>query len=433
MSMSVFKSIYQRLCLSNIEDERYCLCCHKKMSEIRNFDIFFYNDLIICPDCMKNFKVHKQTYRIKETFMYVLYEYDEFLERLFFQYKEQRDIVLKDVFLNSHKYLSKTFKHYCVCSLCSSDAKRMERGFEPVVNIYATLGVFVHSPFYKKENVNNSTKLTKGISMNLETSAGSGDYKLVTQSTWPLWGYALNNDLSKCENGSTIIWDDENNAVKINGRLTDKCYFYFDKLPLITFKIDSVEYQSEQGMSFLEWSKSEFNTFGYYIPLNDRITKDYDFKFIKQSAEVIKEISSDEYYINYYSEYVSNRIKNGNLYGDIPNYENVKLLWNFKEENIIDVNDNLLLYKDYSFVTLPVLAEPKDQGILQKDEEGNYEYLITVPQLSEQYKNYAILYYNYENSMCEIMDVAEENINFNNTQITFYSSIEGLIFSIIAK
>jgi len=63
--------------------------------------------------------------------------------------------------------------------------------------------------------------------MNLETSAGSGDYKLVTQSTWPLWGYALNNDLSKCENGSTIIWDDENNAVKINGRLTDKCYFYF--------------------------------------------------------------------------------------------------------------------------------------------------------------------------------------------------------------
>ena len=286
---------------------------------------------------------------------------------------------------------------------------------------------------YEEENLNNSNNINKGISMNLEQTAGAGDYKLVTQSEWPLWGYALNNDLSKCENGSTIIWDDENNAVKINGRLTDKCFFYFDKLPLITFKIDSVEYQSEQGMPFLEWSKSEFNTFGYYITLNDRITKDYDFKFIHQSAEVFKEISSDEYYINYYSEYVSNRIKNDNLYGDIPNYENVKLLWNFKEENIIDVNDNLLLYKDYSFVTLPVLAEPKDQGILQKDEEGNYEYLITVPQLSEQYKNYAILYYNYENSMCEIMDVAEENIDFENNQITFYSSIEGLIFSIIAK
>ena len=286
---------------------------------------------------------------------------------------------------------------------------------------------------YEEENLNNSNNINKGISMNLEQTAGAGDYKLVTQSEWPLWGYALNNDLSKCENGSTIIWDDENNAVKINGRLTDKCFFYFDKLPLITFKIDSVEYQSEQGMPFLEWSKSEFNTFGYYIPLNDRITKDYDFKFINQSAEVINEISSDEYYINYYSEYVSNRIKNDNLYGDIPNYENVKLLWNFKEENIIDVNDNLLLYKDYSFVTLPVLAEPKNFETLEIDDEGNYEYLITVPQLSKQYKNYAILYYNYENSMCEIMDVAEENLDFNNKLVTFYSNIIGIIFSIIAK
>ena len=53
------------------------------MSEIRNFDIFFYNDLIVCPDCMKNFKVHKQTYRIKETFMYVLYEYDGIYEDTF--------------------------------------------------------------------------------------------------------------------------------------------------------------------------------------------------------------------------------------------------------------------------------------------------------------------------------------------------------------
>lgn len=286
---------------------------------------------------------------------------------------------------------------------------------------------------YEEENLNNSNNINKGISMNLEQTAGAGDYKLVTQSEWPLWGYALNNDLSKCENGSTIIWDDENNAVKINGRLTDKCFFYFDKLPLITFKIDSVEYQSEQGMPFLEWSKSEFNTFGYYIPLNDRITKDYDFKFIKQSAEVFKEISSDEYYINYYSEYVSNRIKNDNLYGDIPNYENVKLLWNFKEENIIDVNDNLLLYKDYINLDGPVLAEPKNFETLEIDDEGNYEYLITIPKLSEQYKNYAILYYNYENSMCEIMSVAEENIDFLKNQITFYSSIEGLIFSIIAK
>ena len=128
------------------------------MSEIRNFEIFFYNDLLICPDCSKNFKLHKQVYNIDGIPLYVLYEYDVFLERLFFQYKEQRDVVLKDVFLCEHLYLKKIFKRYCVCTLCSSDAKRMERGFEPVVDIYSTLDVFVHSPFYKKENVKQSSK-----------------------------------------------------------------------------------------------------------------------------------------------------------------------------------------------------------------------------------------------------------------------------------
>ena len=29
--------------------------------------------------------------------------------------------------------------------------KRMERGFEPAIDMYSSLDVFVHSPFYKKE------------------------------------------------------------------------------------------------------------------------------------------------------------------------------------------------------------------------------------------------------------------------------------------
>ena len=89
----------------------------------------------------KNFKLHKQVYNIDGIPLYVLYEYDEFLERLFFQYKEQRDVVLKDVFLCEHLYLKNIFKKYCVCTLCSSDAKRMERGFEPAIDMYSSLDV----------------------------------------------------------------------------------------------------------------------------------------------------------------------------------------------------------------------------------------------------------------------------------------------------
>jgi competence protein ComFC len=67
------------------------------------------------------------------------------------------------IFLCEHLYLKKIFKKYCVCTLCSSDAKRMERGFEPAIDMYSSLDVFVHSPFYKKKDIKQSsaTKLQR--------------------------------------------------------------------------------------------------------------------------------------------------------------------------------------------------------------------------------------------------------------------------------
>ena len=81
---------------------------------------------------------------------------------------------------------------------------------------------------YVEDNVNNQTKITKGISMNLEQTAGAGDYKTVTQSSWPTEGYKFNAELSRCENGSTLSWDDTKKAVIVSGNLSDKCYVYFD-------------------------------------------------------------------------------------------------------------------------------------------------------------------------------------------------------------
>ena len=82
---------------------------------------------------------------------------------------------------------------------------------------------------YKEENLNNSNNINKGISMNLEQTAGAGDYKMVTQSEWPTDGYIFNRELSKCENGSTLSWDDTKKTVIMQGNLSDKCYVYFDK------------------------------------------------------------------------------------------------------------------------------------------------------------------------------------------------------------
>ncbi len=81
---------------------------------------------------------------------------------------------------------------------------------------------------YEEENNNKPTIISKDISMNLEQTAGAGDYKTVTQSNWPTEGYKFNRELSRCENGSTVSWDDTKKVIVVSGNLSDKCYVYFD-------------------------------------------------------------------------------------------------------------------------------------------------------------------------------------------------------------
>ena len=100
---------------------------------------------------------------------------------------------------------------------------------------------------YIDDSVNNHTKITKGISMNLEQTAGAGDYKTVTQSSWPTEGYKFNAELSRCENGSTLSWDDTKKAVIVSGNLSDKCYVYFDIYQPTLAEYIKSQYTGTQG------------------------------------------------------------------------------------------------------------------------------------------------------------------------------------------
>ena len=97
-----------------------------------------------------------------------------------------------------------------------------------LVVLITSFNYFKTTNTYVEDNINNQTKITKGISMNLEQTAGAGDYKTVTRSSWPTEGYKFNAELSRCENGSKISWDDTKKAVIVSGNLSDKCYVYFD-------------------------------------------------------------------------------------------------------------------------------------------------------------------------------------------------------------
>ena len=88
---------------------------------------------------------------------------------------------------------------------------------------------------YKKQvyvdEENNQIKTGSSISMMLETKRGSGDYVLSSSSKWPKEGYLFNSELSKCENGGILLWNDETKSVVLKTKVSDKCYVYFDIVP----------------------------------------------------------------------------------------------------------------------------------------------------------------------------------------------------------
>ena len=93
--------------------------------------------------------------------------------------------------------------------------------------------------------------------MNLEQTAGAGDYKTVTQSNWPTEGYKFNTELSRCENGSELSWDDTKKTVIVSGNLSDKCYVYFDIMQSITLTEYVIsQYTGAQGDNSLYYHDS---------------------------------------------------------------------------------------------------------------------------------------------------------------------------------
>ena len=113
------------------------------------------------------------------------------------------------------------------------------------------------SNVYEEQNKNSIKKNKNMLSMYLEQTAGAGDYKTVTQSSWPTKGYKFNAELSRCENGSTLSWDDTKKTVIMQGNVSDKCYVYFDLIPSMTLAEYVIsQYTGVQGENSIYYHNS---------------------------------------------------------------------------------------------------------------------------------------------------------------------------------
>lgn len=170
--------------------------------------------------------------------------------------------------------------------------------------------IFIVSYKFYSNNIvevsNNNIDQSSMLSLMLETDIGTGLYEINTSNIWPVDNYIFNSELSKCENNSTLSWDSRSKQVVFKGRLSDKCYVFFDKyiFPKIsdvnstnTLNSISLNVKSKVGTSAISkfyysfdggktYAESVSDTYTF-----DNLKRDTDYN-IKVFAEDIKGIQS---------------------------------------------------------------------------------------------------------------------------------------------
>ena len=93
-----------------------------------------------------------------------------------------------------------------------------------IINKSNTNGLVLENKEEAKEQITGSNWL----SMMYETGPGTGEYSESKSSLWTESGYIFNENLSGCENGGELSWNDDLGAVTLHSNKSDSCYVYFD-------------------------------------------------------------------------------------------------------------------------------------------------------------------------------------------------------------
>lgn len=232
----------------------------------------------------------------------------------------------------------------------------------------------------------NAIRHENSISMMLETEAGSGNYEMTTRESWPTEGYVFNSELSKCEHGSELSWDDVNKSVLMSGNVSDKCYIYFDLYNPTLAEYVVSQYNGVQGNNNIYYHDSSLangagdNSYRYagvnpnnfvcfgsdetQCPENNlyRIIGviENKVKLIKSNFATNEEFGTDGAYnktvdgIDYYSFYYSNgniELIDINLNVNFKNYiENINSKWidYINSEKFKYINDGMESWYSYN-------------------------------------------------------------------------------------
>ena len=141
----------------------YCKVCFKELNSLSINRIF--NKMSICQNCYNELNVIFQKQMIDEIEVISIYEYNDQMKNLLYQFKGCFDIELKSIFLERHLLeLRSKYINYLIVPIPSSFESDKKRGFNHIEEIFSILKLptykliekkydFKQSSFSKKERI----------------------------------------------------------------------------------------------------------------------------------------------------------------------------------------------------------------------------------------------------------------------------------------
>lgn len=140
---------------------KYCKICFKEIKDY-SFYNFSHEKNIICETCFSFLNAKFKCFEIGTIKAMAIYDYNETIKKLIYQFKGCYDYELKDVFLFRYvTYLKWKFNDYILVPAPSSKVDDEKRGFNHVIEIYKCLGLEMVDVIKKTSKEKQSDKTSK--------------------------------------------------------------------------------------------------------------------------------------------------------------------------------------------------------------------------------------------------------------------------------
>lgn len=135
----------------------FCLLCFEKLNENCTLTQFLFPTDSLCYRCRSQMIVYNRTKKINQLSVHILYVYNDFIENMLYQWKEQKDVALKRCFLQMFKkQIEKKYKHYTIVYMPSSDEKTKKRGFHTLEELTCDINLNKVELFEKTKDMKQS-------------------------------------------------------------------------------------------------------------------------------------------------------------------------------------------------------------------------------------------------------------------------------------